>query len=126
MTTPGHPDTMHARLFNAITRAIPNDRFVSLSERKAITDAVMAILVPDLRELVAAGEQAIAAAGTRALEADADLRLANFDKERAEKAIARVRALREQIASGPTVGLIRSLVVAELDAALDPAEEAAR
>src|SRR5690242_11314892 len=35
---------LYALLFNAITRAIPADRFLSLSDRQAVTDAVAEVI----------------------------------------------------------------------------------
>lgn len=51
MSRPETTTVLWARLFNAITRAIPRDRFVSLSEREAVTAAVWDEVQPEVRRL---------------------------------------------------------------------------
>lgn len=169
MSRPETTTVLWARLFNAITRAIPTDRFVSLSEREAITAAVWDEMQPEIRRLDQRAEQAEAdlarskdvaireaeqvrsernryaeraeqaeaeverlkaeragwrsMAGVAEVEAERDrlreeLRLARFDKERAEATVARLRVLRDDYWRLPGCSEIGD----DLDVALSPEE----
>lgn len=96
MSRPETTTVLWARLFNAITRAIPTDRFVSLSEREAITAAVWDEMQPEIRRLDQRAEQAEALAdehAANARELGERLRQAEAERDRLRAADGRVREM---------------------------------
>jgi hypothetical protein len=56
-------DVTRALAFNAVSHALPVDRFLLLSERQAVADAVIAAIEPGIRDAAyAAGREAAAQA----------------------------------------------------------------